>query len=187
MPSTLFQKVWDRHIVVPESADTPAVLYIDLHLIHEVTTPQAFTLLREQGLKVRRPDLTLGTMDHSTPTRTEQVFGGQPFTIKSAQQQVEQFEINCRDFGVEMLNLRHADRGIVHSLVLNRARPSRARRLSAATATPARTGRSAPSPSASAPPKWAMCWPRNACCSGARKLSRSRSAALWPPASAPKT
>jgi 3-isopropylmalate/(R)-2-methylmalate dehydratase large subunit len=114
MAATLYQKVWDRHLVVPESADTPAVLYIDLHLIHEVTTPQAFTLLREQGLKVRRPDLVLGTMDHSTPTRTEQVFGGVPFSIRSAQDQVEQFERNCRDFGIEVLNLRHADRGIVH-------------------------------------------------------------------------
>jgi 3-isopropylmalate/(R)-2-methylmalate dehydratase large subunit len=112
--STLFQKVWDRHVVVPETADTPAVLFIDLHLIHEVTTPQAFTLLRELGLKVRRPDLTLGTMDHSTPTRTEQVFGGKPFTIKAAQQQVEQFEKNTRDFGVEAMNLTHAERGIVH-------------------------------------------------------------------------
>jgi 3-isopropylmalate/(R)-2-methylmalate dehydratase large subunit len=114
MASTLFQKVWDRHVVVPETADTPAVLYIDLHLIHEVTTPQAFTLLRQQGLKVRRPDRTLGTMDHSTPTRTEQVFGGVPFSIKSAQQQVEQFDQNCRDFGIEYMSLRHDQRGIVH-------------------------------------------------------------------------
>ena len=65
---TLFEKVWADHIVVEESADTPAVLYIDLHIIHEVTTPQAFTVLREHGLPVRRPDLTLPTMDHSTPT-----------------------------------------------------------------------------------------------------------------------
>ena len=65
---TLFEKVWAEHVVVPEAAETPAVLYIDLHLIHEVTTPQAFALLRERGLSVRRPDLTLATMDHSTPT-----------------------------------------------------------------------------------------------------------------------
>ena len=65
---SLFEKVWDRHIVVPESAETPAILYIDLHLVHEVTSPQAFSLLRDAGLKVRRPDLTLSTMDHSTPT-----------------------------------------------------------------------------------------------------------------------
>jgi len=111
---TMFQKIWDAHQVLPETADTPAVLYIDLHLIHEVTTPQAFTVLREQGLKVRRPDLTLGTMDHSTPTRTEQVFGGVPFSIESAAQQVAQMETNCRDFGIELLNLRSDQRGIVH-------------------------------------------------------------------------
>ena len=73
---------------MPETADTPAVLFIDLHLIHEVTSPQAFSVLRERGLPVRRPDLTLATMDHSTPTRTEQVFGGAPIAIESAAQQV---------------------------------------------------------------------------------------------------
>ena len=67
MAKTLFDKVWDRHIVVAETADQPATLYVDLHLIHEVTTPQAFTVLRERGLKVRRPDRTLATIDHSTP------------------------------------------------------------------------------------------------------------------------
>ena len=65
---SLYDKVWEDHIVVPESPDNPAVFFIDLHLIHEVTTPQAFTLLKEQGWPVRRPDLTLATLDHSTPT-----------------------------------------------------------------------------------------------------------------------
>jgi 3-isopropylmalate/(R)-2-methylmalate dehydratase large subunit len=113
-PKTLFQKVWERHEVVPQTADTPAVLFIDLHLIHEVTTPQAFSILRERGLSVRRRDLTLGTMDHSTPTRTEQVFGGKPFTIASAANQVQQLEVNCAEFGVELLNLASDLRGIVH-------------------------------------------------------------------------
>ena len=113
-PKTLFQKVWERHEVVPQTADTPAVLFIDLHLIHEVTTPQAFAVLRERGLPVRRRDLTLGTMDHSTPTRTEQVFGGKPFTIESAQTQVRALETNCAEFGVELLNLTSNLRGIVH-------------------------------------------------------------------------
>jgi 3-isopropylmalate/(R)-2-methylmalate dehydratase large subunit len=111
---TLFQKVWERHEVVPETPETPAVLFIDLHLIHEVTTPQAFTVLRERGLKVRRTDLTLGTMDHSTPTRTEQVFGGKAFTIASAANQVRQLEQNCTEFGVELMNLQSDKRGIVH-------------------------------------------------------------------------
>ncbi|MBV8156652.1 MAG: 3-isopropylmalate dehydratase large subunit, partial [Dyella sp.] len=65
---TLFEKVWDAHVVAAESTDTPAILYIDLHLVHEVTSPQAFSELRERGLKLRRPDRTLATLDHSTPT-----------------------------------------------------------------------------------------------------------------------
>ena len=67
-PQSLFEKVWASHVVVPESDDTPAVLYVDLHLIHEVTSPQAFDLLRARGLPVRRIDRCLATLDHSTPT-----------------------------------------------------------------------------------------------------------------------
>jgi len=113
-PQTLFDKIWRRHEVVAESAATPAVLYIDLHLIHEVTSPQAFTVLRERGLRVRRPERTLATMDHSTPTLTSQVFGGAPIALESAARQVRTLERNCPEFGVELLGLRHADRGIVH-------------------------------------------------------------------------
>jgi 3-isopropylmalate/(R)-2-methylmalate dehydratase large subunit len=113
-PKTLFQKVWERHEVVPQTPDTPAVLYIDLHLIHEVTSPQAFSELRARGLPVRRLDRTLGTMDHSTPTRTDQVFGGKPIAIESAAKQVRQLELNCTEFGVELLNLTSDKRGIVH-------------------------------------------------------------------------
>jgi 3-isopropylmalate/(R)-2-methylmalate dehydratase large subunit len=111
---TMLQKIWERHEVVPETADTPAVLYIDLHLVHEVTTPQAFTMLRDLGIGVRRPDLTLATMDHSTPTRSAQVFGGAPITLVSAAQQIAELERNCAQFGVELFNLRHELRGIVH-------------------------------------------------------------------------
>ena len=111
---TLFEKVWRAHEVASETADTPAVLYIDLHLVHEVTSPQAFTVLRERGLKIRRPELTFATMDHSTPTRTEQVFGGAPIAIEAAARQVRQLETNCAAFGVELLNLRNERRGIVH-------------------------------------------------------------------------
>jgi 3-isopropylmalate/(R)-2-methylmalate dehydratase large subunit len=111
---TMFQKIWERHEVVPETAATPAVLYVDLHLVHEVTTPQAFTMLRERGLGLRRPDLTLATMDHSTPTRSAQVFGGAPITIESAARQIDELERNCAQFGVELFNLRHDLRGIVH-------------------------------------------------------------------------
>ena len=113
-PTTLFEKVWSAHEVVPQSADTPAIIYVDLHLTHEVTSPQAFAELRARGLKVRRPDKILATMDHATPTRTEQVFGGMPITIDSAARQIKQLEKNCADFGVELFGLQHDLRGIVH-------------------------------------------------------------------------
>ena len=111
---TLFEKVWDRHEVVPETPDTPAILYIDLHLTHEVTSPQAFSVLRERGLKVRRPDRTLVTMDHSTPTDTAQIFGGLPIALESAAKQIHQLERNCADFGLDLIGLRDRRRGIVH-------------------------------------------------------------------------
>ena len=114
MPSTLFEKIWAAHQVVPETLDTPAVLYVDLHLTHEVTTPQAFTMLRERGLQVRRPDLTFATMDHSTPTDADQLFGRVPIKLVSAAKQIEQFDKNCKEFGIELLDVMHADRGIVH-------------------------------------------------------------------------
>ena len=111
---TLFEKVWQRHVVVPETADTPAVLYIDLHLTHEVTSPQAFSVLRSRGLKVRRPDRTLVTMDHSTPTDTAQVFGGKPIALESAAQQIRALERNCAEFGLDLIGLTDERRGIVH-------------------------------------------------------------------------
>src|SRR5689334_9589180 len=110
----MFEKVWNDHVVVPETADTPAVLFIDLHLTHEVTTPQAYTELRNRGLRLRRPDLTIATMDHSTPTRTEQIFGNVPIAVDSAAKQVKQLEINAHEFGVELFNLQDSRRGIVH-------------------------------------------------------------------------
>jgi 3-isopropylmalate/(R)-2-methylmalate dehydratase large subunit len=111
---TLFDKVWERHVVVPETPDTPAVLYIDLHLVHEVTSPQAFSVLRSRGLPVRRPDRTLVTMDHSTPTDSAQLFGGVPIAIESAARQIRALEQNCAEFGLELIGLRDARRGIVH-------------------------------------------------------------------------
>ena len=111
---TLFEKLWQRHEVVAETAATPAVLYIDLHLIHEVTSPQAFALLRERGLKVRRPERTFATMDHSTPTDRAQLFGSVPIRMESAAKQIRELERNAAEFGVELLGLTHARRGIVH-------------------------------------------------------------------------
>jgi 3-isopropylmalate/(R)-2-methylmalate dehydratase large subunit len=114
MPQTLFEKVWNDHIVVEETRDTPAVLYIDLHLIHEVTTPQAFTLLGEQGLSVRRPELTLATMDHSTPTTPVTSLKDLAVVGESAANQIRQMQKNCADFGIDLLGFDSDDRGIVH-------------------------------------------------------------------------
>lgn len=113
-PRTLFEKVWASHLVNPQTPDTPAVLYIDLHLTHEVTSPQAFTVLRERGLKVRRPDQTIGTMDHSTPTTPRNAAGIIPVLDLQAASQLDVFTKNCEDFGIRMFALGTEHQGIVH-------------------------------------------------------------------------
>jgi 3-isopropylmalate/(R)-2-methylmalate dehydratase large subunit len=114
MAKTLFEKIWDAHVVAAESADTPAILYVDLHLVHEVTSPQAFSELRERGLKLRRPDRMLATLDHSTPTLPAGADGERPYANAEAKAQVSQLETNCREFGVELHGWNSSDRGIVH-------------------------------------------------------------------------
>ena len=105
---TLFEKVWDSH-VVSELDGGQSLLYIDLHLIHEVTTPQAFDGLRLAGRKVRRPDLTIGTLDHNTPT--DDLFR---ITDEIALKQIDAFEANCKEFGLKYEDRRSIRRGIVH-------------------------------------------------------------------------
>ena len=109
MPKTLFEKLWDSHVVT-QQADSPAILYIDLHLVHEVTSPQAFTGLRQRGLKVRRPDKTVATMDHSIPTTPV----GGPMTDALAAAQIKQLEINAAEFGIPLYGMDSPQRGIVH-------------------------------------------------------------------------
>ncbi len=109
MPKTLFEKVWNNHVVAQEP-DSPVVLYIDLHLVHEVTSPQAFSGLRQKGLKVRRPDYTVATMDHSTPT----VGLTLDLVDEMAAAQIRQFQVNCRDFDIPLYDLNDCKRGIVH-------------------------------------------------------------------------
>ena len=113
-PRTLFDHVWAAHIVRPETPDTPAVLYIDLHLVHEVTSPQAFTELRQRGLKVRRPDRTLATMDHSTPTTPRNALGVIPVVDPQAIVQLDQLRTNCAEFDIPLFELGTLDQGIVH-------------------------------------------------------------------------
>jgi 3-isopropylmalate/(R)-2-methylmalate dehydratase large subunit len=117
MPQTLFEKVWNEHVVVPPTSgatgpqsETPAILYIDLHLIHEVTSPQAFTGLRQRGLKVRRPERTVATMDHSIPTHDPSL----PISDLLAAAQIKQMETNAAEFGIRLYGMKSAHRGIVH-------------------------------------------------------------------------
>jgi 3-isopropylmalate/(R)-2-methylmalate dehydratase large subunit len=113
-PRTLFEKVWEGHLVRPPTAETPAVLYADLHLVHEVTSPQAFALLRELGLKVRRPERTLATMDHSTPTTPRGGEGAIAVADPRAAAQIRQLEVNCQQFGITLYGLGSERQGIVH-------------------------------------------------------------------------
>jgi 3-isopropylmalate/(R)-2-methylmalate dehydratase large subunit len=109
MAKTLFEKVWENHVVA-EEAERPSVLYIDLHLIHEVTSPQAFSGLRARGLKVRRPDRTVATMDHSTPTLPKHL----QVIDDEAKAQLSQLEKNCAEFGIRLFPLGNSRNGIVH-------------------------------------------------------------------------
>jgi 3-isopropylmalate/(R)-2-methylmalate dehydratase large subunit len=109
MGQTLSQKVWERH-VVHRAAGEPDLLYIDLHLVHEVTSPQAFEGLRLAGRKVRRPDLTLATMDHNVPTIGLNLPVADPVSAK----QIEALRRNCEEFGIKLLPMGHPGQGIVH-------------------------------------------------------------------------
>ena len=113
-PRTMFEKIWEAHLVRPASPDTPAILYVDLHLVHEVTSPQAFTWLRERDLKVRRPERTVATMDHSTPTTPRGRDGKIPVLDNAAALQIAALEKNCADFGIELHALGSDGQGIVH-------------------------------------------------------------------------
>src|SRR5713226_9699191 len=109
MPSTLFEKVWDAH-VVRANAGEPTLLYIDLHLVHEVTSPQAFDGLRTAGRRVRRPDLTVATVDHNVPTTDRSL----PITDPIAAKQIETLRSNCLDFSIPLFDIDSAEQGIVH-------------------------------------------------------------------------
>ncbi len=111
MPKTLFEKVWNAHVVSQEP-DCPAVLYIDLHLIHEVTSPQAFSELKSRGLKVRRPDRTLATCDHSTPTISRDLSVADAMAAK----QVQTLYTNAKEHGIRLYDLTSDKQGIVHMI-----------------------------------------------------------------------
>src|SRR5260370_18370836 len=106
---TLFDKIWDRHVVA-EGPEGSTILYIDLHLVHEVTSPQAFEGLRLASRKVRRPDLTFATVDHNIPT------AGNRLALEDdlARKQVEALRQNCREAGIRLFDLESPEQGIVH-------------------------------------------------------------------------
>ncbi len=108
-PRTLFDKVWDAH-VVHQPPDGPPLLYIDLHLVHEVTSPQAFDGLREAGRGVRRPEATIATVDHNVPTTNPRDLAGDPIAAK----QIEALRANCAEFGITLYDIGSAQQGIVH-------------------------------------------------------------------------
>ncbi len=114
MPRTLFDKLWDAHVVVPEREAAPAVLYVDLHLIHEVTSPQAFAELDARGLRPRRPDLTKATLDHATPTQPAGDDGRPPYVSAEAEAQVATLRGNCARHDIELFDYGSTHRGIVH-------------------------------------------------------------------------
>ncbi|MDX1533864.1 MAG: aconitase family protein, partial [Nitrosopumilaceae archaeon] len=109
MAKTLFEKIWDSHIVA-QKEDGPSLLYIDRHLVHEVTSPQAFDGLRQNNRKVRRPDLTIATMDHNVPTNDRSL----PIIDQTSSIQIKTLEKNCQDFGVKLFDINSPNQGIVH-------------------------------------------------------------------------
>lgn len=109
MPKTLFDKIWDAH-VVRQVPDEPTLLYIDLHLVHEVTSPQAFEGLRVANRSVRRPDLTVATADHNVPTTDRSLPIADPIGAK----QIDTLRDNCRHFGIQLFDIDSAEQGIVH-------------------------------------------------------------------------
>src|SRR3954449_8777402 len=109
VPRTLFSKVWDQHVVSPMPAG-PDLLYVDLHLVHEVTSPQAFEGLRLAGRRVRRPDLTVGTIDHNVSTGDRSL----PIADQISVRQIDALLHNAREFGVELFDLDSPEQGIVH-------------------------------------------------------------------------
>jgi 3-isopropylmalate/(R)-2-methylmalate dehydratase large subunit len=108
-PRTLFEKIWDEHVIFEEPGQ-PTLFYIDLHLVHEVTSPQAFEGLRLAGRRVRRPDRTFAVMDHNVPTTDR----SQPVTDPIARQQMDTLAKNCQEFGIRLFDLHHPEQGIVH-------------------------------------------------------------------------
>ncbi len=180
IPRTMFEKIWDDH-VVHAAAGEQTILYIDLHLVHEVTSPQAFEGLRLAGRKVRRPERTVATVDHNVPTTDRSL----PIVDPISKKQIDTLRQNCREFGIRLYDVHDADQGIVHVIgpELGYTQPGMTIVCGDShTATHGALGRWR---SASAPARSSTCWPRKRSCSRSRKRCRFASTAAcpaeWPP------
>ena len=154
---TLFEKIWEAH-VVREKQYEPSLLYIDLHLVHEVTSPQAFEGLRHNGRKVRAPHRTYATQDHNVPTTDR----SKPITDPDSKLQIETLRRNCAEFGLRLFDIGSREQGIVHVI--------------GPELGPLLTAHSGRWRSASAPARSNTCWRRNAC--GKRVRRRLKSASM---------
>lgn len=182
MGRTLAEKVWDDH-VVRRAEGEPDLLFIDLHLLHEVTSPQAFDGLRQAGRPVRRLDLTIATEDHNTPTLDID----KPIADPVSRAQLETLRKNCAEFGVRLHSLGDVEQGVVHVVGPQLGLTQPGTTVVCGDSTPPRTAPSARWRSASALRRSSTCWPPRRCRWPAPRPWPSRSTASCPRASPPRT
>src|SRR5580692_3238852 len=175
MGKTLYEKIWDAHLVESRPGETP-ILYIDRHLIHEVTSPQAFEGLRLTGRKVRRPELTLAVADHNVPTKDRD----KGITDPESREQVETLEKNARDFGVEYFAMDDIRQGIVHIIGPEQGWTLPGTTIVCGDSHTSTHGALVRWLSASAPRKWSMCWRPRLCWRSVPRICASRSTANCP-------
>ncbi len=157
MPArTLYDKIWDAHLVAEDGGE--AVLYVDLHLIHEVTTPQAFAGLRSAGRGVRRPDRTLAVADHNTPTEGQSL-GVAAVADPEARLQLQTLERNVAENHIEFFPMGDPRNGIVHVVGPEQGRTQPGMTIVCGDSTPRPTAPLGRSPRGSAPARWSTCWP----------------------------
>ena len=162
-PRTLFDKIWEAHVVAEEPGE-PSLLYVDLHLVHEVTSPQAFESLRLEGRGVRRPSLVVATMDHNVPTDGDGVSGADAMSVA----QMDALRTNCDEDGISCFGAGHRWQGIVHVIGPELGLTLPGITVVCGDSTPQRMGPSGRSRSGSERPRSNTCWRPSACASHAR-------------------
>ena len=171
----MFAKIWDDHVVLAEEGKQ-TILYIDLQLVHEVTSAQAFEGLRLASRKVRRPELTVATADHNVPTTDRRL----PIVDPISKQQIDTLRDNCRQFGIRLYDLDDPDQGVVHVIGPELGLTQPGMTIVCGDSHTATHGAFARWPSASAPAKWSTCWPRRRCCNRVPKRWSCASKARCP-------